>query len=131
MPAVVELSDLFVNDAEDPSDYVVFSYAGDSYQVTSVLGGGVEGGYASGRSRTWSTEDDTVTVNVTLLWVTAEQAAWLIAHRGQTVCFRDPDGRKVFAAFHQVPVGVSTIPAHARVDSAPLSLTSVTFSEAV
>lgn len=130
--ATVTLSDIWLNDAVDPSDSMSFSYAGDSYSISEVLGGGVEGGYASGRTRAYSTtDDDTVTISLGLQWVTSAQRDWLRAHRGLPVCFRDPRGFKVFAAFHALPVELSTMPAADAIDSATITLSSVTFSEVV
>lgn len=130
MSAVDWTDRVFLNDAESPSDFAVFAYAGDSYQVASNLGGGVESGYASGRSRLYSTQDDTTTVQLTFQWVTAAQTAWLVTHRGRVLCFRDHLGRKVFGAFHEAPVTVSTDPRTYAVDSVQITLTSVTWSEA-
>lgn len=127
--ATVTLADIWLNDAADPSDRMAFSYAGDSYSVAETLGGGVEGGYASGRSRVYSTDDDTVSVQLGLQWVTAEQRDWLRAHRGLPVCFRDPLGFKVFGAFHTLPQEFSTMPLDMAVDSASVTLSSITFDE--
>lgn len=129
--ATVTLADIWLNDAADPSDRMAFSYAGDSYSVAETLGGGVEGGYASGRSRVYSTDDDTVSVQLGLQWVTAEQRDWLRAHRGLPVCFRDQRGLKVFAGYHELPVEFSTMPLDMAIDNAQITLHSVTFSEAV
>lgn len=129
--STVTLSDIWLNDAVNPSDSMSFSYAGDSYSISEVLGGGVEGGYASGRTRVYSTDDDAVSIALGLQWVTAAQRDWLRAHRGVPVCFRDPRGFKVFAAFHTLPQEFSTMPAADAVDSATINLSSVTFDESV
>lgn len=130
-----ELKSFFLNVAEDPSDYLALSYVGDSYRVQDVLGGGVEDGYASGRSRLYSTEDDNTVVTFTAANLTASDLAWLKANRGVTLCFRDHLGRKVFCAYHQAEAELSTAPAGSRWATAqttmPLTLASVTFSEAV
>lgn len=118
---------VFVNDAEEPADFITLRYIGDSYTVEETLGGEVEGGYASGRSRVWSTEEDTTTITLDLEWIPAEERAWLVAHRGRVLCFRDPDGRMIFAAFHSLP---QTVQSRGRLRGS-ITLKSVTFSEAV
>lgn len=129
----VVLDALWLNDAENPSDRMSFAYVGDSYRVAGQVGGGVEHGYASGRSRAYSTEDDITTVAFTAANVTAEQVDWLWSHRGRTVCFRDHLGRKVFATYYDVQVEVPTggDELSQSQQQAPVSLTSTTFSEAV
>lgn len=129
--ATVTLTDIWLNDASDPSDSMAFSYVGDSYSIAETVGGGVEGGYASGRTRVYSTDDDTTSVQFGLQWVTAAQRDWLRAHRGLPVCFRDPRGFKVFGAFHTLPQEFSTMPVAEAVDSASITLSSVTFDESV
>lgn len=134
MSTAVALNAIWLNDALDPSDARAFRYVGDSYRVSPKSGGGVESGYASGRSRGYSTEDDTVQVQVTLEGLYAEDSAWLDAHRGRTLCFRDPLGRKFFVAYYESPFTVSTMPAGPggrRQDTADLTADSVTYSEAV
>lgn len=127
------LTDVWLNDAADPSDRLPLQTVGDVYQVTATLGGGVETGYASGRSRLWSTEDDSSQWALTVLAATEEQIAWLVAHRGRVVCVRDLRGRKFFGAYQAVPVEVPTGDDALSLSqqAVSLSLTSVTFDEAV
>lgn len=120
---------IFLNDATDPSDFMAFSFLGDNYQVTPTLGGEVETGYASGRSRLWSNAEDNTDWPLGFAQVTADQIAWLIGHRGREVCARDHLGRKVFGAYHAAPVTVSTDSRTYAVDTAQVSLSSVTWSE--
>lgn len=131
--ATVTLDALWLNDAENPSDRMSFAYVGDSFRVTETMGGGVEHGYASGRSRAFSTEDDVTAIAFTATNLTTEQVAWLSEHRGRTVCFRDHLGRKVFATYFEaavdVPTGGDGVSQSAT--TVPLALTSTTFSEAV
>lgn len=129
--STVTLGAVFLNDAEDPADSMQFATVGDSYRIEETLGGGVEHGYASGRSRLYSTEDDVTTVPLTLVDVTPAQVAWLRSHRGRVVCFRDNRGAKVFGAYLSLPVEFSTMPVDDAIDTAALSLTSTTWSEAV
>lgn len=131
--ATLLLTEIFLNDAADPSDYMAFAYAGEDYSLTDSLGGGVDGGYASGRRRSWSTLEDATTGQVTFHAVTPSQRAWLRAHRGRTVCFRDHHGNKVFGRYGEVPQSFSTLPVgHSAADNTvTLSLQSVTWSEAV
>lgn len=133
--STVTLDALFLNDAEDPSDFRTFAYVGDSYQVRDSLGGGVESGYASGRSRAYATEDDTTTVSFTAANLTGDDLAWLKSKRGRVLCFRDFLGRKVFGMFHDIAPELSTAPAGSRWalanTTAQVTLQSVTFDESV
>lgn len=132
--ATVNLDRLWFNAAADPSDRMSFAYAGDGYQVATSRGGGVEGGYASGRRRGWSTAEVAISVSgLTLHMTTPEQRKWLLDHVGVTVCLRDHLGHKVFGRFQSAPVTVSTLPVgHSAADNqVSLSFESVTFSEAV
>jgi hypothetical protein len=109
------------------------AYAGDAYPLTPTLGGGVEGGYASGRVRGWSTEEETVSGQFTYELTTPEHRAWFVAHRGRTVSFRDHHGNKVYGQFHAVPQSLSTFPVDFAAANNTLSVafSSVTWSEAV
>lgn len=129
----LDLTAIFLNAAEDPADFMAFEYIGDSYRVDDSLGGGVEHGYASGRSRSWSTDDDVTAVPLTLVYLTEDQITWLRGHRGQTVCFRDAYGEKVYGAYHAVPLQRSTMPpGHpATVHQTTLQIESVYHSEEV
>lgn len=129
----MQLTECWLNDAADPSDRIVLAYVGDAYDVEETLGGGIETGYASGRSRIYSTEDDTTSIKLPLDNLTASDIDWLSAHRGRPLWFRDPRGRKIACAYMSLPVTVSTMPVgfSGTIDKGSLSLTSVTVSEAV
>lgn len=131
--STVALTEVFLNDADDPTDFVVLAYVGDSLQVTSVAGGGVDHDYASGRSRAWSDESDVTHVRFTATNVTLDDITWLRNHRGQTVWFRDHVGNKVPVVYHTADPSYSTMPlGHpAAFHTVPLQMESVTDSEAV
>lgn len=130
---MLALTSIWLNDAADPSDKMAFDYAGDAYTLTRSVGGGVEGGYASGRLRSWSTAEEKTTGQITLHALTDAQRAWLVAHLRRTVAFRDHLGSKVFVRFTEVPQSLSTLPVgHAAADNnVTLGLTEVTWSEEV
>lgn len=125
---VVALDAIWFNDAADPSDARAFQCVGDSYQFSDKVGGGVESGYASGRSRSFSTADDDTTFQGTLQGLSSADRDWLRSKRGKAVCVRDPLGRKVFGVFYDTPFTYGI-----EFDNlqCAISLASVTFSEAV
>lgn len=129
----MDLRQHFLNDARDPSDFCAFAYFED-YTPARTKGGGVETGYASGRSRLWTSADDGWIIPLTFRFVTPAQIQWLEDHRGTEVCWRDPLGRKVFVSYQVAPptvtAGYRDLDWNAN-DSASVELTSVTWSEAV
>lgn len=129
----VTLTEIFLNDAANPSDFMAFAYAGDEYTLTTSRGGGVEGGYASGRVRGWSTAERRTTGAVTFHLTTPAQRAWLEAHLGTTVCLRDHHGYKAFGQYRELPTSLSTFPTDfaAADNTVSVSFQSVTWSEAV
>lgn len=131
--STVALDAIFISDAADPSDYITLAYADDTYSLTESKGGGVEGGYASGRIRTWSTAERLTSGQFTFHSTTAEERAWLVDHLRTTVCVRDHHGNKVFGVFGDLPQSFSTLPVgHAAADqTVTLQFQSVSWSEAV
>ena len=128
--ASVTLRAFFLNAADDPSDYIALEYVGDSFTVSDAIGGGIDHDYASGRSRGWSDESDVTSVAFTATLLSLADIAWLKAHRGQTVTFRDHLGTKVHAQYRTATATLSTLPdSLTPVHEMPLALESVTFSE--
>lgn len=131
MTTTVLLDRFWLVDAVDPTDVCSFAYAGDSYDVTPALGGGVESDYPSGRSRSWSTAEDTTAVTLALDWLSDDDRKWLVAHRGRPVCFLDLLGLKVFVQYRSTPFKMSTAAPESAYHSCELALSSATWSEAV
>lgn len=125
----MDLVHIWLNDAENPSDKIALTFVGDSYRITPRIGGGVDDGYASGRSRTYTTEGEFITITLGMQWMTDEQISWILDHRGRVLCFRDHTGWKVFCAFHEPGFEISTrvVADH----TGALTLKSVSFDEAV
>lgn len=127
----MDLRSFFLNDAENPGDKLALRFVGDTYRYTPRLGGGIDHGYASGRSRIYSTESDIATVAFTASRLSWADIGWIIDHRGRTICFRDHMGLKLFVGYHEPPFDLSTLDPSIAIHTVPMSLSSVTWDEAV
>lgn len=127
MSAVI-LSAVWLNDYADPSDAMSFTTLGDTLGVTSaadvdavaMAGGGVA--LVTREGTTWS-------ANPHLMRCSTAQTAWLRAHEGRKVWFRDYTGVKFCGYYAQVSAAQSTF----FLDKGDIELTisSVSGSEAV
>ena len=125
---VVFLNDVWLNAATDPTDATSFNMVGDAIKVESSVQVTAQQ-MAGGRVRLVTKPGKTWSTGLTFYHCTPEQTAWLDAHQGQIVCFRDHQGTKFFGFYSQVPVSEST--SYRDQGDVELSITSCTFSQAV
>lgn len=99
--ASVELSAIWMNAADDPSDYRSFPYVTQFQRDTEVDGQVVKlagGRYRSikqkGKARTWA---------LGFQALTGEDKDWLEAHAGTVVVVRDDRGGRIFGEFFSTP----------------------------
>lgn len=99
--ASVKLTQLWVNDALDPLDYLTFRYA----TLNDVPSTSVEvRRYAGGTARAIRRPGVARTVNATILRIGPSERDWLIEHLGRVVAVRDGYGRRVFGVYQQIPL---------------------------
>lgn len=125
----VELSAIWLNDAEDPSDYQTFVYAGEAIQVNTTAD--VDARKLIGRRRLVRTGSSAPAESwsASLPRCTPSQVAWLRAHVGVLVCVRDHVGTKVFGFYKDLPRDIAT--AYRDRFDVKLSIESITYDESV
>lgn len=125
----VELSAVWINDADDPSDYQAFVYAGEAIQVNTVVD--VDARKLIGRRRLVRTGSSgpAETFSASLPRCTPSQVDWLRAHIGSPVCVRDHVGTKVFGFYKDLPRDIAT--AYRDRFDVKLSIESITYDESV
>lgn len=96
----VALAAIFVNSTTDPSDFRAFDSV-SSLQPSDDLSGSIRV-MANGRRRLVMQDGAAKTYSVGLR-VTGADIAWLVAHAGQLLCFRDDQGEKFFGTYLSVP----------------------------
>ena len=100
--ASVTLSEIWINDTADMSDYVT-SYGFAADDETYAVAGSVRT-MANGRRRTVTRTGTAVSLSVTLPSVDRTTIAWLRERTGQKVQLRDPYGRKERGVFFSLSV---------------------------
>ena len=85
--------------------------------------------YAGGRLRLITRAGIARSYVLTLPACSRDQITWLETNAGQLMCVRDDRGRKIRAAYFEVPV--DEIPTDPTLGDIVLTLSEVTFSEAV
>lgn len=102
----VQLRHLFLNDAANPADLAAFKYTGDTVGAATVLQADVR--QLAGRRRIIRRAGARAYTgfSLTLPWVDATQARWLVEHIGRLVCFRDHAGSKVYGVYLEVPAEI-------------------------
>lgn len=124
--AAVVLETVWLNLAADPSVRMSFPMMSE-LNVATTQPGEVRT-MANGRQRLVRVAGLSRAVSLTLAYCTPAQVAWLELHVGELMCVRDDRGRKLFAAYLQVPVDEHQSGGHSDVS---LSLSEITHSEAV
>lgn len=126
MPTInVRITQCWMNATADLTDAMGFALnALDHAPVVAVQ----SRQYAGGNYRAVRTPGLQKVAKVTLGFCTDAQTAWLKAHQGVLLCFRDARGEKFFGVYVD-----STFSPRFIADSwsVPLTFTQVTFSEAV
>ena len=100
--ASVSLSELWIHDGDDLSDFVqTFGFA--SEDETDAVAGEVRT-YANGRRRIVRRAGTATSLSVTFPSTDRTTIDWLRAHKGNTLMLRDPYGRKVWGTFFSLSV---------------------------
>lgn len=123
----VELDSLWLNLAADPSVSMSFPYV-ETYQPALTVPGEERQG-ASGRIRAFSTGASSWTFGIDFSRLDDEHVAFLTAHAGELMWFRDHKGRKRAGRFRGLPFGEALYPY--QYTTAQIAFTEVSLSEAV
>lgn len=100
--ASVSLTEVWVHDADDPSDYVTSDGFGEGGPTDSVVGEVRR--YAQGRRRAVRRAGRTRRYRRTFPAVSDEWIDWMDDHIGSTVMVRDPKGRLFFGVFWEIDI---------------------------
>lgn len=124
---------------EDPNVIPRFVIAGSSASVNSSGGGqtkmddisqsGAFRSYGNGNTRLILGSNTTRTQTLALVAITEADVATLEALLGHTICYRNPNGVKMFGAF--LDMQVSRLPGSGGLCNVGLVIQSVTYDEAV
>ena len=126
MAATATLTTVWLNLASDPTQYRSFPGMSSLRVTTSPLGGVRI--YANGRTRIVLRAGVPRTLVLTLPECSRDQISWLETNAGQLMLVRDHAGRKIWAAYFQMPVDENRYNTSGLVT---LTLDEVTHSEVI
>lgn len=104
----LELSAVWLNDAADPSDYRSFEYTGESLQATTMARVDVRQLLGRRRLVRIGAGEFSESQSLTLVRCDRTEVAWLRAHTGVLMCFRDHVGMKFFGVYKDLSRDVAT-----------------------
>lgn len=102
--ARVRLRGIWINDAEDESDFLELR-KGSDFQPGTTTAGTAEVG-AGGRIRAIVQGNQAATWSIAAEWLTRDMCEWLRLHEGRLVWVRDWHGRKVHGWWLTTPIQV-------------------------
>lgn len=107
--AGINLVGIWFNAAQDLDDVCAFERLGDSLPITSSVQ--VEIRQLATRRRLVRTGIKVYkSIPVALMHCSPTQRLWLEDHVGQLLCIRDLVGTKIYGAYTEAPVEISTLP---------------------